>query len=104
MPETNRPKGYRRYVGITLRRDASLPRDERALGRERLWFGTVEPENGERTWEWQQDGPGGEGRFVRTDAGAPAPQEGKADGGLDALGAGEGAGSSPAAESSDARP
>lgn len=94
MPSTNRPKGYRRYVGITLRRDDSLPRDERRLGRERLWFGDIEVEKADRTWEWQEEGAGGEGRFVRTDAGAQ-------DGQLDALAASEG---TSLAEGAEARP
>jgi len=98
IPMTNRPKGYRKYVGITLRRDDTLPRNERQLGRERLWFGDFETEKVDRTWEWQEEGADGEGRFIRTDAGA---QDGAASG-LDALAASEGA-ASPA-EGDETRP
>jgi hypothetical protein len=98
IPMTNRPKGYRKYVGITLRRDDTLPRNERQLGRERLWFGDFETEKVDRTWEWQEEGADGEGRFIRTDAGA---QDGAASG-LDALAASEGA-ASPA-EGAETRP
>ena len=98
VPDTNRPKGYRRYVGITLRRDDSLPRNERRLGRERLWFGDFEKENADRTWEWQEERADGEGRFVRTDA--SAQESGSS--GLDALAASSEGSSS--AEGAEARP
>lgn len=33
------PKGWRSYVGVTFGKEDSLPRDERKLGRERIFLG-----------------------------------------------------------------
>lgn len=38
-PDVNMPRGMRQYVGIVRSREESLPRDERAVGRERRFWG-----------------------------------------------------------------
>lgn len=44
LPPTNRPLGWRKYVGVVLNRSDKLPRDEAKYGRERVFFGKQEGE------------------------------------------------------------
>lgn len=39
LPKTNKPLGWRHFVGVVFNREDSLPRDEKSLGRERVWLG-----------------------------------------------------------------
>lgn len=44
-PAVNRPRGMRQFVGIVRNKEDTLPRDERALGRERRFWGWPKAEN-----------------------------------------------------------
>ncbi|CED82500.1 60s ribosomal protein l27 [Phaffia rhodozyma] len=76
--DTNRPKNYRRYIGITLRRDESLPRDEIKRGRERVFWGVKEQEREDSVFQWV-DGPEGKGEFVRKQSATTPVTEDKED-------------------------
>lgn len=38
-PQVNKPRGVKQFIGIVRTKEEALPRDERALGRERRFWG-----------------------------------------------------------------
>ncbi|ORX40974.1 ribosomal L27 protein-domain-containing protein [Kockovaella imperatae] len=41
FPPVKKPRGMKRYIGVVRNKDEVLPRDERALGRERYFWGAL---------------------------------------------------------------
>ena len=45
-PDVKRPRGLKGFIGIVRSKEEVLPRDERSLGRERMFWGLPKEEHG----------------------------------------------------------